>query len=505
MTLEYLGRFYIGWTLKRFAQCIWLLGFAIPVAIVTGQEAKPDISTKPEATAKIKTVSITTGSIQSEIVFSAMFAPSEASEISVSLKALSALKVEDVVSHGALVKQGDVLIRFDSDGVKEQLEAQERTVAALRLSLEEAERDAKLAEIQIPLDKEQAELTKRQSDEDFKYYQEFEKEFNERSNDHRLKSMKDSLDYTAEELRQLEKMYKADDLTEESEEIVLRRARDDLDRQKFNFEQTAMLHRKTKEFSLPRTQRDRKVAHRLAEIAWERFQLTFPLQGEKRSLGLAKAKQELQKAAKTLDQLRDDLKACEVKAPRTGVVYYGRVQSGKWVGGAELRAKLRKYGSLGSNEVFMTIVNPDSLQLIGNVPESEVSKLRVGSSGKITPTALKKDRLDVVVKSVSPIPATDGQFEVSLDLPKANRSIVAGMSGSVRITDYFAARALSLPVSVVYTDEVDDLVRYVYALSDEGKPIRKTVEVGVVQGDRIEIRSGISVSDSILAEKPKPE
>jgi len=362
-----------------------------------------------------------------------------------------------------------------------------------------------MAEVQAPLDTEQAELAKKQSDEDFKYYQEFEREFSEKSNEQRLKSMKDSLDYTAEELRQLEKMYKADDLTEESEEIVLRRARDDLERQRFNLEQTEMIHRKTKEFSMPRAQRDRKVAQRLADIAWERFQLTSPLQIEKRSLGLAKARQELQKATKTLDQLREDMKACEVKAPRTGVVYYGRVQSGKWVGAAELRTKLRKYGSIGANEVFMTIVNPEGLQLIGTVPESEVTKLRVGVSGKITPTAMKKERLEVVVKSISPIPSLDGQFEVNLDLSKANRSIVAGMTGSVRVTDYFAARALSLPVNVVHTDEMDDTIRYVYTLSDEGKPIRKSVEVGVVQGDRVEIRSGISVSDSVLAEKPKTE
>ncbi len=493
--------------MTRFALCVWLLANAIPlpVPMVVGQEPKPDAIAKPESTAKPKSVPVTVGSIQTDVTFATTFAPSESSEISVTLKNLTAIKVEDVVSHGASVKQGDTLIRFDTDSVKEQLEAQERTVAGLRLSLDEAERDAKLADIQVPLDKEQAELAKKQSDEDFKYYQEYEREFNERSNEQRLKSMKDSLDYTAEELRQLEKMYKADDLTEESEEIVLRRSRDDLERQKFNLEQTEMIHRKTKELSLPRAQRDRKVAQRLAEIAWERFQLTFPLQVEKRSLAFAKARQELQKATKTLEQLREDLKACEVKAPRTGVVYYGRVQSGKWIGAAELRAKLRKYGSIGANEVFMTIVNPDSLQLIGMVPESEVTKLRVGSAGKITPTAMKKERLDVVVKSISPIPSGEGQFEVSLDLLKVNRNIVAGMTGSVRVTDYFAARALSLPVNVVYTDELDDTIRYVYTLSDEGKPIRKTVEVGVTQGDRIEIRSGISVSESILAEKPKTE
>jgi len=266
-----------------------------------------------------------------------------------------------------------------------------------------------------------------------------------------------------------------------------------------------MLHRKTKELSLPRVQRDRKTALRMAEIAWERFQLTFPLQMEKRSLGLAKTRQELQKGLKTLEQLKEDLKACDVKSPRTGIVYFGRVQAGKWVGVAELRTKLKKYGSVASNEVLMTVVSPDNLQIVGSVPEADVTRLRVGGSGKIIPAAMKKERLDVVVKSIATIPSGEGQFDVSLELVKSNRSIVAGMTGSVRVTDYFAARALTLPLNVVFTDESDDTIRYVYSLSDEGKPVRKNVDVGVVQGERIEIRSGIVASESILAEKPKSE
>ena len=487
----------------RLALCLGLAVFAWLPCLSIGQEAKSD--SKPESVVKPKTVPVTVANIQSDVVFAATFAPLDASEVSVSLKTVPALKVEEVVPHGSAVKQGDALIRFDTDSLKEQLEAQERTVVLLRLNLEEAEREAKLIEIQVPLDKEQAELTKKQADEDFAYYQKFEKEFNEKSNEQRLKSMRDAMDYTAEELRQLEKMYKADDLTEESEEIVLRRARDDLERQKFSLEQTEMLHRKTKELSLPRVQRDRKTALRMAEIAWERFQLTFPLQMEKRSLGLAKTRQELQKGLKTLEQLREDLKACDVKSPRTGIVYYGRVQAGKWVGVAELRTKLKKYGSVGSNEVLMTVVSPDNLQIVGSVPEADVTRLRVGGSGKIIPAAMKKERLDVVVKSIATIPSGEGQFDVSLELVKSNRSIVAGMTGSVRVTDYFAARALTLPLNVVFTDESDDTIRYVYSLSDEGKPVRKNVDVGVVQGERIEIRSGIVASESILAEKPKSE
>ena len=49
---------------------------------------------------------------------------------------------------------------------------------------------------------------------------------------------KDTLEYEEEELRQLEKMYKADEATEETEKIVLKRARDTVKRAKFVLERT---------------------------------------------------------------------------------------------------------------------------------------------------------------------------------------------------------------------------------------------------------------------------
>jgi hypothetical protein len=154
----------------------------------------------------------------------------------------------------------------------------------------------------------------------------------------------------------------------------------------------------------------------------------------------------------------------------------------------------------------MTIVNPESLVLLGSVAESDAFKIRVGTAGKLTPTAMKSERLDVVVRSVSSVPFGDGQFEVSLDLQNSGgrKDLVAGMSGSVRVLSYFNARALTVPASAVLADEFDDTVRYVNLWLD-GKPVRRNVEIGVTHGELVEVRSGLSANDEVLKEKPKPE
>ena len=107
--------------------------------LAMAQETKPAVPAD-----KPKTVSVSMGSIQSDATFNVNFAPAEATEVSVDFKVLTNIKIEDVVPHGASVKAGDTLIRFDTESLNEQIDVQERLVASLRLSMEEAEREAKL-------------------------------------------------------------------------------------------------------------------------------------------------------------------------------------------------------------------------------------------------------------------------------------------------------------------------------------------------------------------------
>ena len=69
-----------------------------------------------------------------------------------------------------------------------------------------------------------AERSRRIAKEDLAQMLEVELPTARKAVDFSLQMSADSLAYEKEELRQLEKMYKADDLTEETEEIVLRRA-----------------------------------------------------------------------------------------------------------------------------------------------------------------------------------------------------------------------------------------------------------------------------------------
>ena len=78
------------------------------------------------------------------------------------------------------------------------------------------------------------------------------------------------LEYVQEELKQLEKMYKADDLTEETEEIVLKRARNNVDQMKFFTEMVKYEHDRDKEIDLPRSLAHYQHAAALADPTAEK-------------------------------------------------------------------------------------------------------------------------------------------------------------------------------------------------------------------------------------------
>jgi HlyD family secretion protein len=97
-----------------------------------------------------------------------------------------------------------------------------------------------------------------------------------KSLDFNLKSAKRRLECQEEELRQIEEMYKADEVTEETEEIILTRARNSVEMARFMYEIAKLSHAKSLKYELPRTDEAKKEALAQAEIAWQSARRRLP-------------------------------------------------------------------------------------------------------------------------------------------------------------------------------------------------------------------------------------
>ncbi|MFN9341154.1 MAG: biotin/lipoyl-binding protein [Planctomycetota bacterium] len=455
-----------------------------------------------EAVAKDQpeTVSPRRGPIRSEVTVPGILFSRKTAEITVSPKTAQAFKVVSAVPHGSVVKTGDLLVELDSEAFHDQLAEAERDLQAAEVAAKESQRELELFLEQHPIDVEQAELTWTQAQEDYKYFVEVEFPFDYKELEQSLKSAQDFLDYNHEELKQLEKMYKADDLTEESEEIVLRRARDDFNRSTFSFERTKQSSQRQREVGLPRLEKQRKTAHRLAELAYHRSRLELSLAEAKKRQAADKVKVALEKAARTLAELQADAGLFRVTAPIDGVVYYGKCVDGKWPGIAELGIKLRKHGAVQPNEIFLTVVDNSALAAVANVPEAEAAKLQLGQFARMAPTAYPEGRVAMKVAKIAPLPNTDGSFETEFELAQASQlRLVAGLNGSIKVLIYDQADALLVPSKAVFTDEADDTIKYVKLLKPDGSQTRAEVKLGATKGDDVELLSStLTPNDKLL-------
>src|SRR5262249_17481351 len=127
-----------------------------------------------------------------------------------------------------------------------------------------------------PLDKESAEQSYRYSQEDLKKFLDSDIPVAKRNAEFQAKASKNYLDYAMEELKQLEKMYRADDIKEETEEIILKRQRDTVEQARNALANAEKRTEDTLKFDLPRRELAMKDTATRATINWEKAKISMP-------------------------------------------------------------------------------------------------------------------------------------------------------------------------------------------------------------------------------------
>jgi RND family efflux transporter MFP subunit len=320
-----------------------------------------------------------------------------------------------------------------------------------------------------------------------------------------LKNYEDTLVYAQEELKQLKKMYEADDLTEETEEIILVRAQRTVDRAKFSLEGAKIRNEDALKVTIPREDLETKEKAKRDELSSRALRKVQPVELEKKQLESKKLAEQHKKASENLARLESDRKAMTVSSPTSGVLYRGTFEKGKWSGDTALKARFRKGGMLKPNEIFMTVVEPKPLFVRASLPEADLRRLKKGCEGKMKCKAFPDQKLTGSIREVSNVPVSPGKFELLVDfaMPKEARGILPGMSCQLQFLVYENEQAIVVPASAVFSERKDEDNKFVYLHREGKKPKKQTVKTGERSGENIEVIEGLKAGKKILAEKPK--
>jgi len=476
---------------------------AIPAAGFGGEKVAGE--KRPEATPEKKaegpsTHTIARGTLKTKVQLDAVLESEEMSPVKLEPKAWTDLTVKEAVPHGTRVKKGDTLVSLDIEKIKDQIEdlEQDRPAAKITLELGLAELD-NLKE-STPQKLEAAKRSHRIANEEFAYFDRTNRLQREKSARFNLKSAEQRLENALEELKQLEKMYKADDLTEETEEIILKRQKFSVEMAEYFLENSKLSSERDLNTSIPREYETLKAAKRDQDLSLVLSEESLPRTLAKKRLDIEKTKRDQKKAEKKLSDLKNDFELLTVRAPTDGLVYYGACENGKWTTGSSVSKKLIPTGKLSANEVFMTIVNPEKLILKATVPEGELSHYQPGLKGKASPVSAPDKKLPVKLEEIGYIPQPGGGFEatLSVELDKALR-LMPGMNCKITFADPEKSDSLLAPKQAVFSEGDESHV----FLMKNGEFEKQAVKTGKSDEKMIEILEGLSAGDKISLKKPE--
>lgn len=464
-------------------------------------EAKPAES-KPAA--KPATYTVKADLLKIDLELEGVFVAQTMTPVELRPESWSSFKVVKAVEHGEQVEKGDVLVEFETDKIDEAIADQESAQKLAELSLEQAELGLKLLEKTTPIDLKMAERQKQMNAEDLKRFLEIDIDLTKKSAASSLKSSEQSLEYQLEELNQLEKMYKADDLTEETEEIVLKRQRHAVERAKFYLEMAKNRYDEIMNVYLPRDKESMQVMADIYEMTIDRSKASLPIDLEREKIGFEKLKVQQKRDLEKFAKLKKDRELMTITAPASGIVYYGKCVRGKWSGASTVADKLRP-GATASTGPLMTIVSPRPMQVRATVSEQDLHWVKKGMRGTVNPTAIPDGRAPATISELDQILGVDNTYAATfrVSLNEEMEAIMPGMKCKVKVVPYLKKRTLVIPTKAMETDELDDTRHYVQLVNDDGRQVKQAVTIGKKKGEIVEILDGLAKGDKILAEYPK--
>jgi len=182
----------------------------------------------------------------------------------------------------------------------------------------------------------------------------------------------------------------------------------------------------------------------------------------------------------TLRQAQVEYERGFLRSPISGLVNHLFVDEGEF---------------LDRGKSMVELVNVDKIKVNVNVPELDVKYLQVRQKAKVQidafPDLVLIGTVDFVAYKADPVTKT---FKVRVIVDNADHNIRPGMIARVA----FLRRVIEDAVVAPLFSLVDKGGERILFVEKDGVAHARTVSLGVIQGDRIQITSGLNVGDRLI-------
>jgi HlyD family secretion protein len=237
-----------------------------------------------------------------------------------------------------------------------------------------------------------------------------------------------------------------------------------------------------------------RLAARLAEERAKQADSTLTLIRNRKDADEKLTLAEVQKARVTVEDARERLADCELRAPITGMLLKKLVEEGQIVASG--------ISATTGGTSIAVVADVSKLMVEANIDETDISKVKVGQPVEISLASGSKERFKGRVDLILPRGEIDSNvivFKVRIGIEgDIFGRVYAGMTAAVEIRVGEKKGALLVPSEAV---RVENGGTFIHLPAGEGST-SVAVKVGLDNGVKAEILEGLSDNVEILIPKP---
>jgi len=474
---------------------VWTILLSI-ISVVTFSFAAEKSSTGPATQPGADTYKVKKGTLKLEVSTDGTLAALEPYETKLKSKAYAGqFTVVSAAAHGAMVRKGESILELDPKPFNWAVEGAENELATARANLKKAEADAELAAKGEALSLRIAEDGLKNSEGSLKWFEEVDGPQMLHLADLQVKMQKSQVDDQDDELDQLRKMYKTEDLTTATADIVIKRAVRRLEVSREMLKMQEEKRDKTKTFDYPIVKQRTVDAVEQSRQALTSLRNVQAQAAVTRKSGLATARIASEQAEQKLADLKSDQANFSFKAAEDGMVMYDQMPEAQ--PGSDKRG-LKAGDKLTAGQLVMRVVYPGRLKMDVTLTEAQAFWIDPGMRARVTPAAFPQLSYEgtcgPVVGGNRTSPPGFG-FIVPVTLPQTDARLVPGMKASVKIEAGKVDDVLVIPVAAVSGGKV--------SIKKDGKSEDRPVVLGKSDGEKVEVKEGLAEGDEIMAKAGK--
>jgi membrane fusion protein (multidrug efflux system) len=177
---------------------------------------------------------------------------------------------------------------------------------------------------------------------------------------------------------------------------------------------------------------------------------------------------------------RLDVDKTAIRAPYAGVVTRRFVKDGQW---------------LKTGDPAFGIADFDTLQARIDVPERSAGLIQAGAPVQFMADALPGRRFVARVERIAPVvDRATGTVGAVVEVDNRDGTLRPGLFVRLGVTYERIADAILLPRAALVENAGE---RHVFVVAD-GKASRRTVQVGLADGDRVQVLAGVEAGDQVV-------